>query len=78
MNKLKLYTASWCQACIALKNALNAEKIPYDLISLDTDMGLDEACKNHIKSIPAIIYNGIIHTNVDINYIKNIISNKEM
>ena len=49
---LKLYTASWCKSCTALKQVLDNNEIEY--IKVDIDLEPDEPRNLNIKAIPTL------------------------
>lgn len=54
MNKLLVFSASWCGPCQAMKPAL--EKLDQDrLVRYDIDTALDERAKYEIRAVPTII-----------------------
>lgn len=54
-NGIKVFTASWCGQCSALKKQLDVKGIMYEVIDVDTDEGGEIAFEWGVRSLPAAI-----------------------
>ena len=57
MNKVQIYTSSYCPFCIRAKQLLDSKGINYDEISLDNnpDKKLEEMQKHNWRTVPIIL-----------------------
>ena len=55
MNKLTVYSASWCQHCGPYKEMLVKNNIPFDVVDMDDEGATKQAFKLGIRSLPTSI-----------------------
>lgn len=69
-KKIKLFGASWCPACVMIKERLEEKKIAFEYI----DAGIDpQAVENAgVKSLPTIIVDGLIINNPAISDLREL------
>lgn len=55
MNKITVYTASWCPSCQTLKKSLEDSNIEYETVDVDTDEGMALATNSGVRGLPTTI-----------------------
>ena len=58
MNRVVLYSASWCKACDAFKKCMTDAGIAFDVRMLDDEAIVLEANGLGIKNLPAVVVDG--------------------
>ena len=55
MNKLTVFTASWCQHCGPFKEMLIKNDIPFEVIDMDDEGATKKAFEYNIRSLPTSV-----------------------
>lgn len=55
MNKLIMFTASWCSNCQVVKASLEDNNVSYTTVDVDTSEGEELAKQNGVRGLPTVL-----------------------
>ena len=70
MTDIKLFGASWCPACLLIKQTLQDNKVPFDYI--DAGVNPQSIEVEGVRSLPSIKISGVLIVNPTISKLKEL------